>query len=254
MEADIHAEMDEAKGCYVATSMDLRKATLVKNPACAPCRIDSASAVLLSGQEKKKEKKKMSNKYTLYAKPSEVEFFTYLGQKLKEAGIDEGITDGVVSSMRDAVEMPDIEPGTAPNTELADLRKEFDDLQAKFDEATGTITEKTSELEAKDTELAEKTEEVTTLSTTLGEIKEAEIAVILGRIKELDKEFDEVELMEGITCLDAKKVLLTKYLGSLAKLVARTNLTANTGSLTEDTVNKVLLSMGISDVKKFIEG
>jgi len=210
--------------------------------------------VSLSGREKKKEKKKMS-KYTLYAKPSEVEFFTYLGQKLKEAGLDEGVTDGVISSMRDAVEMPDvIEPGTPPNTELADLRKEFEDLQAKFDEATGTITEKTSELEAKETELTDKTAELESLTTTLEDIKKAEVAVILGRIKEIDKDFDEKELLGEDTCLDTQKTLLTKYLGVVVKLAAKTGLTADTGSVTEDIVNKVLLSMGITDVKKFIEG
>jgi len=254
MEADIHAEMDENKGCYVATSMDLRKATLVKNPACASCRIDTASAVSLERQQIKRKRKIMSSKYTLYAKPSEVEFFTFLGQKLKEAGLEEGVTDDVVSAMRDAVELPEImEPGTPPNTELADLRKEFDDLKTRFDEATESLAEKTSELESKEAELTEKVNEATSLSAKLDDIKKAELAAMLSRIKEIDKEFDEKELLEDVESLDKQKVLLTKYLGTLVKLASKTNLTVDTGSVTEDKVKEVLLGMGITDVKQFIE-
>ena len=252
MEADVHAEMDEAKGCYVATSIGLRKATLVKNPACAPCKIDTASAVSLEGQERNKEKKIMA-KYKLYAKPTEVEFFTYLGQQLKNAGLDAGVTDGVVSAMRDAVEMPEIEP-TGSGTELTDLQTGFDELKVKFDEMEGNFNTKTSELEAKETELTEKTAEATELSEALGTIKKAEVAALASRIKEIDKDFNEVEMLEGIECPDAQKAQLTRYLGFAVKLAAKAGITVDTKSGSKDAVGKVLLSMGITDVKKFIEG
>ena len=252
MEADVHAEMDDAKGCFVATSMGLRKATLVKNPACAPCKIDTASAVSLEGQERNKEKKIMA-KYKLYAKPTEVEFFTYLGQQLKNAGLDAGVTDGVVSAMRDAVEMPEIEP-TGSGTELTDLQTGFDELKVKFDEMEGNFNTKTSELEAKETELTEKTAEATELSEALGTIKKAEVAALASRIKEIDKDFNEVEMLEGIECPDAQKAQLTRYLGFAVKLAAKAGITVDTKSGSKDAVGKVLLSMGITDVKKFIEG
>ena len=61
-------------------------------------------------------------------------------------------------------------------------------------------------------------------------------------------------MLEGMPCLNSQKVLLTKYLGSVAKIAAKTGLTVNTESGSKDAVGKVLLSMGITDVKKFIEG
>ena len=77
----------------------------------------------------------------------------------------------------------------------------------------------------------------------------------MEKIKLIDKDFDEKDLVEDIE-LDKQKVILQKYLGSVTKLAANPLRVATATGLeeTETKVKAMLQEMGITDVKAFLEG
>ena len=104
-------------------------------------------------------------------------------------------------------------------------------------------------------ELTKKDEEITKLSEELETIKTAEVAGLLEKIKLIDKDFDEKDLVENLD-LDKQKVILQKYLVSVTKLAVNPLRVEGATGLeeTEAKVTVMLQEMGITDVKAFLEG
>ena len=242
MEADVHAIYSEEQKVYVATDMELLKATLVENPACNTCLVGAMYTVAL---EKNEEKKVSSKEPKLLENP----LFTDVVATLKDAEVGEDVTLKVLELLRKAVK-------SQMNAEL----------EAQIEELKGKLTAKDEELEVKQgaldeketahtEELTKKDEEITKLSEELETIKTAEVASLLEKIKLIDKDFDEKELIEDIE-LPMQKVILQKYLGSVTKLAANPlRVVAVTGlEETETKVKAMLQEMGITDVKAFLEG
>ncbi len=242
MEADVHAIYSEEQKVYVATDMELLKATLVENPACTTCLVGAIYTVAL---KKNEEKKVSSDELKLLENP----LFTDVVATLKDAEVGEDVTLKVLELLRKAVK----------SQMNAELEAQIEELKGKLATKDEELEVKQSALDAKDTtyteELTKKDEKITELTTELETIKKAEVAVLLEKIKEIDKDFDEKDLVEDIE-LDKQKVILQKYLASVIKL-AGTPLRVEdpTGvKETEDKVKAILTEMGIDDVKKFLEG
>jgi len=263
MEADVNADWDESKGCHVANSINLLKATLVERPACDSCRVSTTSHITLESRVKEKRKRKMDEFMLLYAKPSENDFFGLIEEKLRNAKVEDEAITTAMTVLREAVKVPYPyfpAPEAAATSKLSDLQGKVDTLANEKKTLESQLATKTTELDGKIAEITTKDTEITdlkaknqSLCTQLEDIKKSEVTSLLGRIKEVDKDFNEKELLEGVDSADMQKTLLSKYLGSILKLSKRTNLSVGAGSVTEDKVSQVLLNMGITDIKGFIE-
>lgn len=242
MEADVHAIYSEEQKVYVATDMELLKATLVENPACNTCLVGAMYTVAL----KKNEEKKVSSKEL---KLLENPLFTDVVATLKEAEVGEAVMLKVLELLRKAVK----------SQMNAELEAQIEELKGKLTAKDEELEVKQTALDAKETEHTEavtkKDEEITKLSEELETIKTAEVATLLEKIKLIDKDFDEKDLIEDIG-LDKQKVILQKYLGSVVKLAANPLRVEGVTGLedTEAKVTAMLQEMGITDVKAFLEG
>jgi len=294
MEANVKASFNESMGANIAQSMNLLKATLVENPACDPCRVGTVSTVALEDQEKKKEKKTMSseNEYMLlYAKPTKEKFFDFVEAKLKAKDIEDATIAKIMNVLQSAIEVPHSPYPTPVKAEEPEKEEEKKE-EPKELEYMPTMLRKPSKasflrwMEAQltdeedraivmktlkrvitapflgedvklsvdfEVELQKKVDEITELTTKLTDIKKAEVNALLAQIKEVDEAFEEKELLEGVECPDIQKKLLGSYLSVVSKQV-KTPIHVETPDGVEASAKTFLESMGISDVKEFIEG
>jgi len=250
MEADVHAEYSEERGCWIATSMDLLKATLVENPACEPCKVGTLCTIALAERpEEVKEKRKIGKMSIELENP----LFTDVVAILETAEVENTVTLKVLELLRKAVKAQ----ANAKLTEtIEELKGKLTAKDTEIEELKEQIEEKDTQLGSKETEhtdaLGEKDEEIEKLSTELKGVYTAEVNALLAQIKEIDKEFDEKDLVEGVEDLTRQKTLLSKYLAAATKL-AKTVINVNDTNAMETRVSAALESMGITNVKNFIE-
>lgn len=245
MEAEVQAEWSDERSCWFATELNLRKATLVENPACEPCRVSNLCVVALqkANKEKGKERKMSADHLKLLENP----LFKDVVAVLQEASVGDVVTSKVLDILRKAVKAQN---DVTLTKEIEDLKaqilaknKELDDLKA----AVGT--EKTSLEKARDDLATQKA----ALEKELTDIRTTEVNGLLAQIKVIDKDFNEKDLIAGVPCLVTQKTLLQKVLTTVAKL-SKTIIQVNTIPVEMEKAEAVLLEMGIPDVKKFIEG
>jgi len=154
----------------------------------------------------------------------------------------------VLELLRKAVKQ---DSNTALEKQIEDLRTQ---ITAKDKAIEDLKEEKKTEIEAKDTEFGGLKTQFEALNKELSDIRQAKVNGLLSQIKTLDKDFDEKDLLEGVDSLCTQEKLLQKVLASVAKLTKKTDLSVDSISDVQAAASKVLLEMGISDVKSFIEG
>lgn len=248
MEAEVHAEWSDEGNYWVATDMNLLKATLVEHPACEPCRVGNMCVVTLQKKEEdNKEKRKMSAELKLLENP----LFKDVVATLNEAEVAETVIIKVLDVLRRA----------AKSQSNAEIEKQVEDLKAsiltkdtEIDEKDKDIEKKQTEIEAKDAKIEELKTKNSQLQETIDARDKAEVSALLSQIKTLDKDFDEKDLLEGVECLTTQKTLLQKVLNSVSKLSKKTKISVDNTPEVETKLNTILSEMGIEDVKKFIEG
>jgi len=257
MEADVQAEFSDTVHSWVATSMELLKATLVESPACEPCKVGTICSVALekapetnTGSKTVKKDLKMSGELTLLETP----LFKDVVAALQGASVDDSVTMKVLEILRKSVK-------AQVNTELEAEVEKLKGQLGKANEATEAEAEKVTELEAEKvtllashtTALGVKDAEILAMDTIINDGKKAEISATLAKIKVLDKDFDEKDLVEGVDSLDAQKAMLSKFYTTLAKRTG-TIIQVGDASQIEGKVQAMLSEMGIDNVKNFVEG
>lgn len=254
MEAEVHAEWSEEKGCWFATEMNLLMATLVEYPACDTCNVNNmVSVALQKGTDiTERKRKNMSAELSLLENP----LFKDVVATLTEAEVPDSVVVKVLETLRKAVTA---QSATKLAEEIENLKEQIlakdKDIEDKHEELTQKDTEKTEELGKKDVEIESLKTKNGLLEADITAIRQAEVNVLLAKIKEIDAEFDEKELLEGVDNLCTQKTLLGKVLTSVVKLSGKTEFNVNTNSHVESVASTFLAKeMGIFDVKKFVEG
>ncbi len=261
MEALVWVEPSD-DGTLIAQSMNILMATIVEKPACKTCFINSTQSIILG-----------DNKMTSTDGGNGPKEFVLSETQLEAIGSK---LEGKIEEYKAALEQSEADKETVENAHLAVVNKknkeietmseDLTQLQAQLKDIQEQLTAKVTELEAaekarddfeaelavKATELEAKDNSITELQGVVDAAKTAEVNGLLEEIKKIQADFDEVSLLEGVTCLDSRAALLKNYLASLAKLQI-TSLSVQDNGSPEEKVKAVLVEMGIGDVDSFIQ-
>jgi len=183
------------------------------------------------------------------AKPTRESFFTWIEDQMKKSGIPENIVPKAIAVLKKAVKVPYPYPYPKAQEMLEaeygkDLAAEITTFLSAYTQCVGkeikggksmaeaaAICKKQAGTEEKQQEQAsmEKTpleKDVEALMTELNERRAAEsqqlnqdISGIATEIKALEKDFDPVKYVEGITCKKLQKKMLQGYLNVLKRAV-----------------------------------
>ncbi|RLE66990.1 MAG: hypothetical protein DRJ38_00020 [Thermoprotei archaeon] len=112
IEADVIC--DEAQGQAIVKDLTFTAVAVVENPACPTCRIEAARPI-------KMEVKKTSE---LADKPTRTEFFDWLKEQLKNAGIPDEYISKVIDVLKKAIKTPYPYPYPSPEAYPGPEKKE----------------------------------------------------------------------------------------------------------------------------------
>jgi len=310
MEAYVNTKEEADRG-LVATSLKFTAVALVENPACEECRISTVCPISLQKPTGEKEDAPTGEVVGMAEnKPKPEEFFKWIEDKLKAAGISEEVIGKIMDILKKAIKVPYPYPSPekypepkkaedvfpieglteeipaeeflAKPTRAAFLRwfrNQLKKLDLKPEQVTAVMNlfkkaiktpypypypapvkgeapeEYEAKMKEKDELIARLEKEKSDLEAELRAIREAEVKSLLERVKELDKEFDADKFFEGIDDLELRKRMLERYLESIQRVTKgpSVQLSVDDTSALEQRITQVLKSMGIDDVKAFIE-
>jgi len=141
MEADVEWEEVPGYEVPVARKITFTGGAVVENPACPTCRVESTARIRLE-----EEKGKMSEETEMQKKPTREEFFNWIRDQLKKAGIEEAVIDKIIDVLKGAIKTPYPYPYPSPTSPTPKKQEEpqmsIEDIEAAIRNVLQTELEK----------------------------------------------------------------------------------------------------------------
>jgi len=202
--AEIFAqELEPEDSVYHAKGLSFNALALTDRPACSACKITQAVPVQLE----KESEREMETETQLAEKPSREDFFDWLKEQFKKAGVAEDEISKIIKVLKDAIKTPYPYPYPYPAPKKKEEKQEEVTVEGQVEEL--------EELKAK---LDEVIKEKQMVEKKYLEILESQKADLITSIKKLDKKFKEEELLKGVEDITAQIPILQSYLQTLERL------------------------------------
>ena len=226
LEADVVSSWDETNKRFEATDLKGTATAIgIKHPACPDAKIENTTQIKL--EEKKRT---MELDELLAKKPTADEFWGWLEGKVKDANGDAG---KIMSLLKGAIKIPYPYPAPTQDELPAELSA-YTDFIKKCMKDGKSMTDCAKEWTPVKESIDKLSTDLTTATAKLESFVNAELTKISADIKAIDKDFDDVKYLEGVSCSDAKKKMLESYLANIRRFT-----TVKLGLSDQDKIKKI---------------